>query len=297
MDIRALGYLRLETAKFDEWRAFTLDVLGMIEAPGSTEDTLRLRLDDRSHRITVTRGATDRLLAAGWEVRDAAALAAARTELTAVGVEVEDAKPDELAERRVQGMFHCQDPAGNQLEIFWGQAQDHTPAVTPYGNRFVTGDLGLGHVVLPAPNMEEAYDFYEGLFGFTLRDSMRLPSAIVPGGAADRDYHWMHFMGCNPRHHSLGLFPGLMEPGIVHFMVEVATLDDVGRGLDRIHEANIPVASTLGRHTNDLMVSFYAQAPGGFQVEYGTEGRLVDDTTWVAKEMTADSFWGHKWNG
>jgi 3,4-dihydroxy-9,10-secoandrosta-1,3,5(10)-triene-9,17-dione 4,5-dioxygenase len=45
------------------------------------------------------------------------------------------------------------------------------------------------------------------------------------------------------------------------------------------------------------MVSFYAKAPGGFQVEYGWDGLVVDPATWVAKEITADSFWGHQWNG
>ena len=54
-----------------------------------------------------------------------------------------------------------------------------------------------------------------------------------------------------------------------------------------------PVSSTLGRHANDLMVSFYVQTPGGFDIEYGTDGRIVDDSTWVSRETTAVSLWGH----
>ena len=34
------------------------------------------------------------------------------------------------------------------------------------------------------------------------------------------------------------------------------------------------ISSTLGRHTNDKMVSFYVRAPGGWDLEYGTEGML-----------------------
>jgi 3,4-dihydroxy-9,10-secoandrosta-1,3,5(10)-triene-9,17-dione 4,5-dioxygenase len=41
------------------------------------------------------------------------------------------------------------------------------------------------------------------------------------------------------------------------------------------------------------MVSFYVQTPGGFDIEYGTDGRTVDDSTWVARESTAVSQWGH----
>ncbi|MFE1547705.1 VOC family protein [Streptomyces sp. NPDC058718] len=297
MDIRALGYLRLETTDLDAWRRYALDVLGMVRATGTTDDTLLLRVDDRAYRIAVQAGESDRLLAAGWEVANAAALAGAAAELEAAGVAVKAADDAELAERRVQGLIHLTDPCGNPLEIYWGQAQDHTPLGTPYGNRFVTGDLGLGHVVLPVPDIETALDFYENLLGFQLRDSMKLPPQAVPTAAEQRDFHWMHFLSPNSRHHSLGLYPGALPPGIVHFMVELETLDDVGRGLDRTKAAGIPIASSLGRHTNDRMVSFYAQAPGGFQVEYGWDGLIVDPATWVAKEITADSFWGHQWNG
>ncbi len=297
MDIRALGYLRLETTRLDEWRRYTLDILGMAEAPGSTDTTLLLRLDDRAHRIAIHAGDGDRLLAAGWEVANVRALAEAVAELEAAGVAVKTADAAELAERRVQGLVHLTDPCGNPLELYWGQAQDHTPLATPYGNRFVTGDLGLGHVVLPAPDIEAALDFYEKLLGFQLRDSMKLPPQAVPTAAEQRDFHWMHFLSPNRRHHSLGLYPGALPPGIVHFMVELETLDDVGLGLDRMQAAGIPIASSLGRHTNDRMVSFYAQAPGGFQVEYGWDGLVVDPATWVAKEITADSVWGHQWNG
>ncbi|MEU2245203.1 VOC family protein [Streptomyces sp. NPDC018338] len=297
MDIRALGYLRLETTDLDAWRRYALDVLGMVQATGTTDDTLLLRVDDRAYRIAIQAGESDRLLAAGWEVANAAALAETAAELEAAGVAVKAADDAELAERRVQGLIHLTDPCGNPLEIYWGQAQDHTPLGSPYGNRFVTGDLGLGHVVLPVPDIEAALDFYENLLGFQLRDSMKLPPQAVPTAAEQRDFHWMHFLSPNSRHHSLGLYPGALPPGIVHFMVELETLDDVGRGLDRTKAAGIPIASSLGRHTNDRMVSFYAQAPGGFQVEYGWDGLIVDPATWVAKEITADSFWGHQWNG
>ncbi|MGW4051085.1 VOC family protein [Streptomyces sp. NPDC004779] len=297
MDMRALGYLRLETTRLDEWRRYTLDILGMVEAPGSTDTTLLLRLDDRAYRLAIQAGESDRLLAAGWELANAGALADAAAALEAAGVAVKHADAAELAERRVQGLIHLTDPCGNPLELYWGQAQDHTPLATPYGNRFVTGDLGLGHVVLPAPDIETALDFYENLLGFQLRDSMKLPPQAVPTATEQRDFHWMHFLSPNRRHHSLGLYPGALPPGIVHFMVELETLDDVGLGLDRMQAAGVPIASSLGRHTNDRMVSFYAQAPGGFQVEYGWDGLVVDPATWVAKEITADSVWGHQWNG
>ncbi|MFJ3721877.1 VOC family protein [Streptomyces sp. NPDC090045] len=300
-DIRALGYLRIETTDLPAWRTYVLDVLGMTEAEGTTDTLLNVRIDDRVHRFQFVAGTRDRLLAAGFEVASARALKEAAAALEATGHAVKPGDDETLADRRVQGLIHCTDPSGNPLEIYWGQAQDHAPLAAPYGNRFVTetpsGEpLGLGHVVLPAPDTEATLDFYENVLGFQLRDSMKLPPVAVPTGRPGQDSYRMHFLSPNRRHHSLGLYPGALPPGIVHFMVELATLDDVGYCLDRMNAAGIPIASTLGRHSNDHMVSFYAQAPGGFQVEYGWDGLVVDPATWTAKEITADSFWGHQWS-
>ncbi|MFD3947891.1 VOC family protein [Streptomyces sp. NPDC058579] len=302
MDIRSLGYLRIETTSLADWRAYTLDILGMAEAQDSSDTVLHTRIDDRIRRLTFVAGTTDRLLAAGFELPGARALTEAAEELEASGFPVKHADEATLAERRVQGLIHVDDPAGNPLELYWGQAQDHSPLPARYGNRFVTGapngqDLGLGHVVLPAPNMDETVTFYEHLLGFQLRDRMKLPPVAVPTGEPGRDFYWMNFLSPNARHHSLGLYPGALPPGIVHFMVETDSLDAVGYCLDRMNAAGIPIASTLGRHSNDRMVSFYAQAPGGFQVEYGWDGLLVDPAAWTTKEITSDSLWGHRWNG
>jgi 3,4-dihydroxy-9,10-secoandrosta-1,3,5(10)-triene-9,17-dione 4,5-dioxygenase len=104
---------------------------------------------------------------------------------------------------------------------------------------------------------------------------------------------WMRFLGANARHHSLALAPFPADTGIVHLMIETGSIDDVGRALDRASRRHAPVAASLGRHANDHMVSFYVKTPSGFDIEYGTGGRLVDDATWIARETTAISLWGH----
>ena len=67
--------------------------------------------------------------------------------------------------------------------------------------------------------------------------------------------------------------------------------------VDKVHALGFSVSSTLGRHTNDKMVSFYVRAPGGWDLEYGTEGMRVDETSYTAEEITKDSYWGHDWSG
>ena len=137
-------------------------------------------------------------------------------------------------------MVHVDDPGGTHLEIYAGPALDHRPLAPKAGTRFVAGDLGLGHVVLPQPEMDAAMEFYEEVLGFHHRDSMRLPGGVVPGRDAAQGDAWIRFLGCNPRHHSLALFEGPVPSGIVHLMVEVDDLDAVGRGLDRCREHRGP---------------------------------------------------------
>jgi hypothetical protein len=54
------------------------------------------------------------------------------------------------------------------------------------------------------------------------------------------------------------------------------------------------LATTLGRHTNDQMVSFYVITPSGFEVEYGWGGRLIDDSVWQVQRHDRGALWGHK---
>jgi hypothetical protein len=79
-----------------------------------------------------------------------------------------------------------------------------------------------------------------------------------------------------------------------HMMVELYSLDDVGQGYDIALAHPEGIGSTLGRHTNDHVTSFYSWSPSGFMVEYGWGGRLVDPGNWTAEEYTiGPSLWGH----
>jgi 3,4-dihydroxy-9,10-secoandrosta-1,3,5(10)-triene-9,17-dione 4,5-dioxygenase len=167
----------------------------------------------------------------------------------------------------------------------------HSAAVTPLVSSFITGEQGMGHVVLTVPEGPEAYRFYTEALGFKARNTMRLPAAPGPDGSKRFETLW--FLGCNPRHHTVGLLP-MPGPGrLIHFMVEAATLDDVGRAWDRAEKLEVPIMQTLGRHTNDHMVSFYVISPGGFAVEFGYDGLQVTGDEPVY-EITDGAFWGHK---
>lgn len=290
--IRSLGYLRFESTDVSAWREYALKVLGMIEGRGDIEGALYLRMDDFPARLVIFPGEHDRLSDAGWECANAAGLQEIRTALDLEGVPYKEATAAELADRRVDEMIRFTDPSGNGLEAFHGAALEHRRVVSPYGHRFVTGEQGLGHVVLTTRDDAESLHFYRDVLGFTLRDSMRMPPQLV-GRPADGPPAWLRFFGCNPRHHSLAFLPLPTPSGVVHLMVEVGGSDDVGLCLDRALRRKVPMSATLGRHVNDKMLSFYMKTPGGFDIEFGCEGMEVDDSDWVARESTAVSLWGH----
>ncbi|MEU2254866.1 VOC family protein [Nocardia xishanensis] len=290
--ISSLGYVKVAVGDPHAWRTFAFDVMGFAEGSGPDPDAVYLRMDERGARLVLVPGDTDKVLAVGWEVRDHRALAAARDAVRAAGIEVATLSVEEADARRVEEAIAFTDPAGTPVEVFHGPVLDHSPVVTRHGNRFVTEGLGLGHVVLPVPDLDVAFRFYTDVLGFLPRGAFRLPTPPEYGPMRVR------FLGVNQRHHSLALIPsgGKEGSGLVHIMVEVDKLDDVGRALDRVGKAGYHLSSTLGRHTNDKMISFYVRTPGGWDLEYGTEGLLVDESTYTAEEITADSYWGHDWS-
>lgn len=292
MAIRSLAYLRFEATDVAAWREYGLKVLGLVEGKGSEPDSLYLRMDDFPARLVIVPGERDRLLATGWETADAAGFQGVRERLEASGVPYKEATAEVLADRRVDELISCTDPDGGTLEVFHGAALEHRRVVSPYGHTFVTGEQGLGHVVLSTSDDEASLRFYRDVLGLRLRDSMRLPPQAV-GRPADGAPAWLRFLGCNPRHHSLALAPLPTPSGVVHMMFEVGNSDDVGLCLDRALRRKVPMSATLGRHVNDLMLSFYMKSPGGFDVEFGCEGRQVEDESWIARESTAVSLWGH----
>ena len=295
IDLKSMGYVRVASTDLDQWRTFATKVLGLMEGRGPNPDHLYFRVDEVSARLVVFPSDVDRLEATGWEMADPAALQAARDHLTAAGVQFEEGTPEELAERRVQELVRFTDPFDNVFELFHGITYERHPAVTPYGATFVTGDQGMGHIVVPVTDDVEALRFYTEVLGFRLRDSMSLPGEVA--GKEPGSKVWLRFLGINPRHHSLAFLPMPNPSKCVHIMLEVDKLDDVGRALERVRKHKAPLSATLGRHMNDEMVSFYVKSPGGFDVEFGTEGLQVDDNRWVARESTAVSYWGHQFGG
>jgi hypothetical protein len=135
--------------------------------------------------------------------------------------------------------------------------------------------------VLTVENIDAVMPFYVDLLGFGLSDYMQKPFRA-------------YFFHINPRHHSLALIE-TGRNGMHHLMVELFSLDDVGQCYDIALSEPERVNVTLGRHTNDLMTSFYARTPSSFMVECGWGGREIEPATWQPVELrNGPSLWGHE---
>jgi 2,3-dihydroxybiphenyl 1,2-dioxygenase len=289
MSVIGLGYVGLEVSDVAAWQTWAGDFLGLMPAPASPAGIERLRLDGHAWRIALTPGETDDLAFAGFEVAGPAELAALVARLEAGGVEVEAADAALLAERGVMGLARCRDPEGLEVELYYGPTHlSDRPFVSPQAARFVAGDQGLGHIVLATGDLAAFRRFYLDLLGFRQSDTIRM--AMGPNFAIDLEFYF-----CNPRHHTLAVAPLPMAPPkrLHHLMVQVESLDEVGFALDRAARTNTRLTQSLGRHSNDKMVSFYVATPSGFELEYGYDAIAVDPQTWSLARHDAISSWGH----
>ncbi len=281
MTLQALGYVGFGSAALDDWRQFGTGLVGL-QAVERSASLLAFRMDDRKQRIVIDRSLPEGERFFGWEVADAAALDALAAKLDKAGVAV-TAESQPLADaRRVSGLISFRDPAGNRLEAFYGAEIDDTPFKPGRSiSGFRTGPLGLGHAVLTVERIDAVMSFYVDVLGFGLSDYMEKPFRA-------------YFFHINARHHSLALIETGTN-GLHHLMVELFSLDDVGQSYDVAQAGESRVNVTLGRHTNDLMTSFYAKTPSSFMVECGWGGRDIDPATWRPVELTdGPSLWGHE---
>ncbi len=283
--IRRLGYLELGVSSLADWRAYAENVLG-VECLDEG-NALNLRYDEACWRLQLVETGEDDIRCAGFEVANADDLQAIGARLEGQGVPVHEASAGQAAARGVDQLLGCEDPFGLPIELYVGDRTIGEPFSSPRtGSAFVTGDQGLGHMVLTVADRARGESFYMQGLGFLLSDHVLL-------GPPERQLT-LTFLHCNPRHHTVALAPIPAPKRLNHIMLQVPSLDDVGLCLDAAQRAGVKISASLGKHSNDRMVSFYMQTPSGFDVEWGYGSIEIDDATWQPATYHSTSIWGHK---
>lgn len=287
MSVTQLGYVGIGVRDVESWETFATGILGLEVAARLDDGTRLLRMDDYHNRIAVHPSDNEDVHYVGLQVPNAMTLRQLEQSLNLAGYRTEHPDRSFALQRRVTDLFTVDDPNGIRLEIYYGAFVDLSkPFKSPRSIQgFNTGDLGLGHLVLWCKDSEETEAFYTQQLGFRVSDYAGNPA---DGGR-------LVFLHCNERHHSLAFAQRDMDMRLGHIMVELNSLDDVGMTYDLVQKEGVPLATTLGRHMNDRMLSFYLYSPNGIRIEYGWGGIRVDDATWVAgRYWTAGDIWGHE---
>jgi 3,4-dihydroxy-9,10-secoandrosta-1,3,5(10)-triene-9,17-dione 4,5-dioxygenase len=288
-----LGYVRIWEADLPQWQQFAEDALGMVsERDGDSR--LLVRMDDWVGRFIVEEGRASFApgsgslvpnVAIGWECTSEEAWASARRAIDDSGVHTEDGNGPTAWCR---DWFACTDPSGFRCEFFYGGKRDPASQfVSPRGVSFVTGEQGMGHVLLFASACAKSLDFYSRALGFQVREAK----------SADDGTLRTVFLSPNQREHSLALLSTEEASRVGHVLIEVSDLDAVGRAMDRCMDGVALMTVSLGRHWNDQMISFYLRTPSGFDIEYGFGGRRVAAERWSRGEQGGtglSSTWGHR---
>ena len=277
--VTQLGYLGISVKDPEQWEHFATETLGLQLWAKEPDGTLLLRMDEYQYRLAVHPTGKDDVDYVGWQVSSEQQLHEMAGQIEAAGFAIAQGDQAETKTRRVEGLIKFEDPDGIPTEVFYG------PPISfdnPFNSSrpisgFVTGELGMGHVVYFVRDLDRSMRFYRDLLGMSVSDFIQ-------------DLAFFH---CNPRHHSLALVEAHAPKRLNHFMLQLHSLNDVGITYDLCQDQGI-VVQGLGRHTNDHMTSFYLKTPSGFEVEWGWGAREVDDATWQVQRHEKGSMWGHR---
>ena len=278
--VTQLGYVGIGAKDIEQWEHYATESLGLQSNGRESDGSLLLRMDEYEYRIAVHPDNRDDISYVGWQVTNEQGLVDMEVQLRNAGVEVSFGTPEEARARRVEGLIKFEDPNEIPTEVYFGPPISFdSPFNSPRPvSGFVTGDQGLGHVVLHVDDLEKSIRFYRDVLGMRISDFIRN----------------LAFFHCNPRHHSLAIIDAKSPKRLNHFMLQVNSINEVGATYDLVQDQGIEITRGLGRHTNDHMTSFYMKTPSGFNVEYGWGARTVDDATWQVQRHEKGSIWGHR---
>jgi catechol 2,3-dioxygenase-like lactoylglutathione lyase family enzyme len=122
----------------------------------------------------------------------------------------------------------------------------------------------LSHVVLNSTDIDATRDWYAAHLGFRLSDTL--------GDV-------MHFMRCNPRHHSFAIARG-PHVSVHHVSFEMRGIDEYMRGSGRVIRSGATKVWGPGRHLAGDNTFSYFLDPQGNTIEYTTELAELDEDTW-----------------
>jgi 2,3-dihydroxy-p-cumate/2,3-dihydroxybenzoate 3,4-dioxygenase len=268
IELTDIAYVRSGVADLGKAVTFATEIVGLELAASSETGVAHLRADSRHHCLSLVEGASG-VIASGFQVADEDALTTAETRLERAGFTVRRGDPAETRSRRVRQFIGFDDPFGNRVELVCQQESVTRPvAFTRHA-----GITEFGHLCLDAPDVHEAYRFWNSHFNARVSD-------------------WIGDKACliriDPVHHKLAVFQA-DGPGLCHMNFQVETIDDVFRNWHFLVENGVEIEMGPGRHPQSTAIFLYFLGPEGFTYEYSFGVRRIeDDDAWRPRTFDPD---------
>ncbi|TGD84940.1 extradiol ring-cleavage dioxygenase [Mycolicibacterium sp. CH28] len=285
-----LGYVVIETEKFAEWKRFGRDAIGM-HLDETLPGVMRFRLDDNECRFLLQRGPAEDVTALGWELDDHDTFDTIEARIRSHGVPVSAGSSEEVALRGVERLVRFPGPNGLVQEMYVAARHGSHPLQLVAAGGFVTGESGMGHVAIATKQPHQMRGYYTTVFDARLSDYI---DETISGLKFK-----IRFLRVNERHHTVAIASVNRLPinpirtRIQHLNIQVAELDDMTASYQRVRDLGFQLALSVGQHTNDKELSYYAMTPSGFEWEVGWNPIVVDETTWEPSTHQGISIWGH----
>jgi 2,3-dihydroxy-p-cumate/2,3-dihydroxybenzoate 3,4-dioxygenase len=272
IELTDIAYVRSGVADLHKAVRFATEIVGLeLASPADAlakSGVAHLRADARHHCLALVEGGSG-VIASGFTVADEDALAAAESGLERSGLTVTRGGAADAHARRVRSFIGFDDPFGNRIELVSQQEL----ITRPVEFTRQAGIAEFGHLCLDAPDVHEAYRFWNSHFNARVSD-------------------WIGDAACLIRidqvHHKLAVFRG-DGPGLCHMNFQVSSIDDVFRNWHFLQEQGVEIEMGPGRHPQSTAVFLYFLGPEGFTYEYSYGVRRIeDDAAWRPRTFDPD---------
>ena len=261
-----LQYVALAVPDLDAEREFFGKTWGLVEA-GEEDGRVVLAAEGSPHPYVISLRQDDERKTdlVGFSAASRADVDAIFQQVEAAGAKI-ISSPGETATAAGDYAFRFFDPDGRAMEVVTGG--DPRPHRTLGKGEAIP--IGISHVVFHSPNHVGLAEFFQSALGFRLSDWIG---------------KFMVFLRCNPAHHRVAILPG--PPALNHIAFDVSSVDELMRGLARMHEKGVKLSWGPGRHTAGNNTFCYFLSPNGNAVEYTSDLEEVDEATWVPQTYEA----------
>ncbi|QEW01091.1 oxidoreductase [Microbacterium caowuchunii] len=260
-----LRYAALAVPDYEEERDFFIRHWGLTEA--HSEDGLTYLAAEGSSEPFILRLRRDekRIDLAGFGVRDRADIHALADKLRAEDVQFVH-EPQELTGFSGGYGFRVFDGDGRVLEFSTGYQQREARKI----REREPIPAQLSHFVFNSSDLNRTAQWYVDHLDFTISDSL-----VRPDGT-----DMMHFMRCNPNHHSIAIATG-PHHSLHHLSFEMRGIEEWMRGAGKILRSGARMIWGPGRHNAGDNTFAYFLSPAGNTIEYTTELQVLDEKNWT----------------